>query len=212
MMLSVAQRWADLRRQGRLLLRHVLHAGGITASGRRARTESLAGLFRTVNAWIRASGVEHCIVYGTLLGWHRGGEILGHDTDVDFGAPLGAYPALLAARGFLPRGCTLHDTSHRHGGPKLYVECRGWEADIYFFSEEGGLLRTILRSEIPSDTLAFPREWMFPARPAVFLGEPTFVPANPVAYLEHLYGYIGADAVRVRSTGYFRPRHPPVGT
>lgn len=176
-----------------------------------AKTAALEILFRTVNAQLRALGVEYALAYGTLLGWHREGRLLPHDLDVDFGAAVEAFPAIWAARTKLPRGFTMHDTSHHHHGPKLYVSYRGWEADIYFYAEENGRLRSLERSRNPGDVAPFPREYFFPRQPAVFLGEPTFVPAQPVALLTHLYRYLGPDAVRDPVTRYFRPRAEVTG-
>jgi phosphorylcholine metabolism protein LicD len=198
--------WDYLRRQGRVLVRHVRYADAAwSESGRRARAAALATLFRTVNAWLRESGAEHWICYGTLLGWWREQRILAHDRDVDFAAPVGAYAQLKAAAGRLPPGFTLHDTSHRHGGPKLYINYRGWEADIYFLVEENGRLRTILHSPNPGDTAPFPREWFYPARTVNFCGAPTQVPAQPESYLAHTYGYTGPDAELDPVTRYYRP-------
>ncbi len=205
MALSFACRLADLRRQGRLLFRHVRYLA-FASAGRRGRAAALERLFRGVNAWLAASDVEYCLVYGTLLGWQREGRILGHDRDVDFGTPESSYPRLMAARGGLPRGFKLWDTSSRHGGPKLYVSYRGWEADIYFFAENQGMLRVILQSDLPGDRTPFSRELMFPLQPATFLGAPTFVPAQPSAYLEHLYRYTGPDAELDPETSYYRHR------
>ena len=205
MALSLASRLADLRRQFRLLARHVRYPG-FTKSGRKSRAVALENLFLGVNAWLQESGAEYFLVYGTLLGWHREGRILGHDRDIDFGLPRADYPRLIAARKFLPEGFELWDTSWRQGGPKLYVTYRGWEADLYFFAEQEGRMRVILESDLPGDRLPFPRELLLPRQPATFLGAPTFVPAQPSAYLEHLYRYTGPDAELDPDTHYYRPR------
>ena len=202
------ERWAGVRRAGRLVLRQVRYGTAPwSEEARSARARALAELFKGVNGWLGASGVEYLIVYGTLLGWQREGRILLHDRDVDFGVPESAFDVLWSRRSELPAGFCLEDTSWRHGGPKLYVTYRGWEADIYFFREEDDFLRTILVSDIPSDTRPFPKAWFYPRNPVTFLGEPTFVPRDPTSYLTHLYGYLGPDAVRDRKTGYFKPRH-----
>lgn len=205
---TLAQHWADWRRRGRLLRRHLRHGrASFTAIPSATRTAELTELFRGVNRWLRSLGVEHALAYGTLLGWHREQRILPHDRDVDFAAPLAAYPAIRAAGGTLPPGFTLHDTSYRHHGPKLYVAWRGWEADLYFFRERSDdALQSTERSENPGETNPFPREFLFPLQPSTFLGEPVWVPAQPVALLTHHYGYIGPDAVRDPVTRYFRPR------
>ena len=197
----------SLTRQLRLLVRHVRYADSAwSESGRRARAEALETLFRGVNAWLRETGVEHWICYGTLLGWWREGRILAHDRDVDFAAPLAAYATLKAAASRLPRGFTMHDTSHLHGGPKFYISYRGWEADVYFMVETEGTLLPILNSTLPGDTTPFPRELFYPARDAVFHGVDTRVPAEPERYLRHIYGYIGPNAELDPVTRYYRPR------
>jgi hypothetical protein len=203
----VAHWWAGVQRQWRLARRHARYGrASFAGAASAAKDAALRRLFAPVNAHLTRLNCEHVIVYGTLLGWHRDGRLLPHDTDLDFGVPVAAYPTLRASGGTLPPGFTLHDTSHRHGGPKLYVECGGWEADIYFFAETDGRLLPHLISNEPGDSVPFPREWFYPRQPATFLGEPTFVPAQPVAYLEHLYRYLGPNAEKDPTTGYFRPR------
>lgn len=202
MSLRATHAWARVCRDSRLLLRHVRFG----LAGRAARHQALATLFRTVNGHLRALGIDYWLAYGTLLGWHREGRILAHDYDVDFGLMEEHYPRLKETAARLPRGFTLHDTSHRHLGPKLYVEHRGWEADLYFFRATGDSLHMLERSLNPGEIAPFPRAWMFPLQPATMLGEATQVPAQPLPYLVHTYGYIGPDAVRDPVTRYFRPR------
>jgi hypothetical protein len=199
--------WHDLRRQGRLVGRAARQASAaVSGSSGRERQEALKGLFGAVNTWLRGASVDYWVVYGTLLGWYREGAILSHDGDVDFGVPEECYDVLKGRSRMLPPGFQLFDTSRRHGGPKLYVSHRGWEADIYFFRRTGDRLTTILRSAIPSDTLPFPVSWFYPPAPATFLGAATQVPNSPELYLRHLYGYLGPDGIRDRATGLYRPR------
>jgi hypothetical protein len=198
---------ANLRRQFRLLRRHLRYGPpGWPISDKSAYAAALATLFRGVNQHLLTLGGDYWIVYGTLLGWHREGRILPHDYDVDFGAPVARYREILNSAHLLPEGFTLHDTSHRHHGPKLYIEYHGWEADIYFYTEKDHHLRSTEKSLNPGDTIPFPREYFYPPTPARLLGQPTFVPAQPVAYLEHIYRYLGPDAIRDPVTRYFRPR------
>jgi hypothetical protein len=205
--MSLVHSLDSARRQLRLLVRHVRYADALWSDpGRKTRAEALATLFRTVNAWLREARVDHWICYGTLLGWWREGRILAHDRDVDFAVPVDAYERLKAAAVRLPKGFSLHDTSHRHGGPKLYVNYRGWDADLYFLTETDGRLHPLLKSLNPGDTAPFPREWFYPARTADFLGEETRVPNEPERYLTHTYGYTGADAELDPVTRYYRPR------
>lgn len=199
--------WSTLARQARLLRRHVRFGrASFTRTPNPRRTAALEIVFRTVNTHLRKLNVDYALAYGTLLGWHRERAVLAHDYDVDFAAPVAAYSAIKASAHGLPAGFALHDTTHRHHGPKLYFAYQGWEADIYFYTEENGQLRSTERSRNPGEYLPFPREFFFPRQPAVFLGEATFVPANPLALLTHHYRYLGADAVRDPVTRYFRPR------
>lgn len=199
--------YAALARQLRLLRRHLRYGPpGWPGSDAAARSVALATLFQVVNQHLRSLGGDYWIVYGTLLGWHREGRILSHDYDVDFGAPIERFHEILASLQRLPPGFAVRDNSHRHGGPKLCIDYEGWEADLYFFYPDADQLRVRLRSDILSDNLPFPRAWFYPPRPVTFLGETTFVPDQPLPYLEHLYGYIGPNAVRDPTTGYFRPR------
>lgn len=205
--MSVPHSWKYLARQARVLVRHVRYADAAwSESGRQRRAEALVTLFRTVNTWLRETGEEHWICYGTLLGWWRDGRILAHDRDVDFAAPAESYQKIKAAASRLPRGFSLHDTSHRHGGPKLYINYRGWEADIYFLVEQNGQLRAILSSPNPGDTAPFPRAWFYPARDVTFHGADTRIPPEPELYLKHTYGYTGPDAELDPVTRYYRPR------
>ena len=198
---------ATLLRQLRLLRRHLRYGpAGWTRFGQAARLDALATVFRGVNRYLRDLGIDYWLVYGTLLGWHRDGRILAHDYDVDFGAPAACFPRIWESRDRLPAGFTLRDTSPRHHGPKLYCEYRGWEADIYFFREMDGQLCSTERSRNPGDMKPFPRDYFYPRQSTTFLGEATWVPAKSTGYLEHIYGYLGPDAVRDPETRYFRPR------
>lgn len=200
----------DLRRNARLLLRHLRYG---TASFRRqpsvVRTAALQKLFRDVNAHLSDLGIPYALAYGTLLGWYRERDLIAHDYDIDFAAPASAYPTVLASQSRLPPGFELYDTSHRHRGPKLYVNHGGWEADIYFYTEDGDQLCSTEQSRNPGDMLPFPRAYFFPVQPVSFLGVQTFVPAQPEAVLRHVYRYLGPDAERDPVTRYFRPRNPP---
>lgn len=204
---GAAWRRRDFSRQFRLFLRHVRYGpASFLRKDSAVKVRLLTEVFRGVNTHLRTLGVDYALAYGTLLGWHRERRILPHDYDVDFIAPVAAYPVIKASGAKLPPGFTLHDTSYRHFGPKLYVSYRGWEADIYFLRTEGACLRSTEDCVNPGDIAPFPREFFYPLQPAEFLGEPTFVPARPVDLLTLHYGYLGSDAVRDPVTRLFKPR------
>ncbi len=197
----------DVLRQARVLARDVGVSRLVRGRGRLdAIRAGLEAVYRGTNRFLAGLGVEYWLVYGTLLGWHREGRLLEGDRDVDFGAHEKEFPRIWAARGSLPSGFRMHDTSGNHYGPKLYVVHRGWEADIYFYRDTGDRLQSWEKSRNLGDMAPFPRAFVYPSRPVEFLGEPTRVPADPEAYLVHTYGYIGRDAVRDPTTGYWSPR------
>ncbi len=170
------------------------------------KEEALTMLYRGVNSYLNQLGVSHALSFGTLLGWHRNGKFLPHDKDVDFTAPVEAYPLIWQSRAKLPRGFKMYDTSVFHGKPKLYIRYRGWEADIYFEAQEQGMISLLIVGGLPGDALPFPRELMYPLQSVTFLGEQTFVPAKAEALLKHHYGYIGPNAELDPVTQYYRPR------
>jgi hypothetical protein len=166
----------------------------------------LEAVYHGTNRFLRELGVEYWLLYGTLLGMHREGRLLDGDRDVDFGAHEREYPRIWQARHALPAGFRMVDTSANHHGPKLYVVHRGWEADIYFYRDADGLLHSHLKSRYIAETAPVPRGFVYPLRPAAFLGEPTTVPNDVLACLVHTYRYIGRDAVMDPATGYWSPR------
>jgi len=199
---SVAPRCVGWQRQCRLLWRNISRGW----RGAESRQRDLIVLFRGVNAWLRASGAEHWIAYGTLLGWHRERQILRHDADVDFAAPVAASERIRQSGAQLPAGFALFDSSHRHRGPKLYITYRGREADIYFYRDENGLLQSTESSINPGEFAPFPRELVFPLIEATLHGAIIDVPGRAEDLLRHHYRYLGPDAVRDPSTRFFRPR------
>ncbi|MEW6280211.1 MAG: LicD family protein [Candidatus Eremiobacterota bacterium] len=168
--------------------------------------ENLAEVFQVTNRVLREAGVDYWLVYGTLLGCYRQADLLPGDDDVDFGAHEREYARVWELRHRLPPGYSMRDTSYKHNGPKLLVERDGWKADIYFYREEDGMLRSLERSDHPGDVAPFPADYVFPTLSAELLGQPTRLPRDARSYLEHTYGYIGPDAVRDRRTGYWKRR------
>lgn len=197
----------DYTRQVRVLLRNLRYSRLL---GRRrqqmAIQSALTQVYLVTNRFLHHLHIDYWLVYGTLLGWHRTGEIIPGDRDVDFGAHERHYTQIWAARSALPPGFRMFDTSHRHDGPKLYVVHRGWEADIYFYKDANDRLQSYERSNNLGDMQPFPKGFVYPLRPATFLGEATYVPQDALSYLEHTYGYIGFDAVKDPKTGYWHQR------
>jgi hypothetical protein len=203
----VTGRWHDVARQARILARNVRVSRRLRgAAGLAARRAGLEAVYHATNRLLASLGVDYWLVYGTLLGYHREGRLLDGDRDVDFGAHEREYARIWEARHALPADCRMVDTSRNHFGPKLYVVCRAWEADIYFYRDDGLTLQSWERSGNPGDVAPFARHVVYPLRAVTFLGETTRIPADAEAYLRHTYGYIGPNAERDPATGYWREK------
>jgi hypothetical protein len=195
----------DYRRQLRVLLRNIRYSRLVCGSQQVARIRaSLAEVYSVTNHFLRSLDVDYWLVYGTLLGCYREGQLIAGDRDVDFGAHEKEYTKIWRARDRLPAGFHLIDTSRRHYGPKLYVVHHGWEADIYFYRDANHQLQSYEKSSNRGDMQPFPKAFVYPLQATTFLGEPTNIPQDARAYLEHTYGYIGKDAVKDKTTGYWR--------
>lgn len=201
----------DALRQGRVLLRNIRHSRLVAgAEHEKKKYAALEEVYAATNRFLYNLGVEYWLVYGTLLGYYRNGGLIKGDRDIDFGASEKEYETIREARAELPDGFRMFDTSHKHGGPKLYVvSSTGWEADIYFYRDRDGQLQVYENSPNTGDTMPFPREYVYPLKAATFLGKPTNVPNDAEAYLRHTYRYLGEDGVRDPKTGYWHPPATP---
>lgn len=195
----------DLVRPLRLLRRHIRYRTWTASSKVRIR-QALRELFQLANRWLSTLGLPYWLNFGTLVGYHRERDIIHGDLDVDLAMWERDYPAVWAARDSVPRPLRLFNTTHRHLGPKLYLEYEGWEADIYFLRNEDGMARSLEKSLMINDTTPFPADWIEPLERVDFLGEKTWAPHRTLDFLTHTYGYLGADGKRDPRTGYW---HPP---
>lgn len=168
------------------------------------KIEILQHLFREINQLLRQSGEDYWLDFGTLLGNYREKGIIPHDIDVDFGMQEKSYGKVLELKSSLPSSIKFYDTSQNHRGPKVYFSYKGFDVDIYFYEDLGENLRSYENSRYPNETTPIPKNLIFPLRKSSHLGETTFVPIHTKEYLEHIYGYIGKNAVRDLQTGYWK--------
>ncbi|UXX78707.1 LicD family protein [Reichenbachiella carrageenanivorans] len=167
------------------------------------KLEILEELFRVTNNYMKSTGAMYWIDFGTLLGYHRENTILPHDIDVDFGCHEEEYEKVWSKRKELPNGFKLYDTSFRHRGPKLYFNYKGFDADVYFYEDKGNTLTSYENSHYPSERTPFAKTLALPVKATKFLEQDTFIPAQPKAYLEHIYNYLGSNGRRDNTTGYW---------
>lgn len=174
--------------------------------GRNHRHKARADLrsfFVGMNAFLQEIEVDYWLAYGTLLGFWRDRDLILGDSDLDFGLRVEDYQRLLDFRHRLPAGCVMVDTSHKHGGPKLYVRCGLFAADLYFYETQGEQLRLFLNSHYVADSTPVPRAMILPTRPDHFLGQPTRVPNQVEELLLWTYQYLGSDGKLDPATGFW---------
>lgn len=175
--------------------------------GEKQKLAVLGEIYRVTNNYLKQLNVEYWITLGTLLGYSRENDLIPHDEDVDFGLHENDYEKVLSGADMLPPGFRLFNTTFDHRGPKLYIEHKGWEADLYFYEDDNVNLRSYIKSDEGGESKPFPKNLIYPLQKTEFLGEETWIPANPQAFLEHLYGYIGADAEKDPITGYWHKKN-----
>lgn len=167
--------------------------------------DRLVESFRVVNRFLGELEIEYCLIYGTLLGHYREGDIIKGDNDIDLGTFEPNYSRIVSQADRLPPGYTLHDTTHRHNGPKLYVASPdGWEVDIYFFRDLGEQLQSTTIESNSVHMLPFAKDLMLPLQATEFVGQKTWVPHQSEAWLRHSYGYLGPDAYLDKQTSLWK--------
>lgn len=153
--------------------------------------------------FLNQTGEAYWLDFGTLLGFYRVNGILSHDIDVDFGMREASYPQVLSRRNLLTPKLKFYDTSHRHHGPKLYLNYKGFDVDIYFYEDFSEAIRSYEKTNWPNERQLIPKRLIFPLQPVQFLGKESTIPANSKEYLGFIYGYLGADAKRDQKTGFW---------
>ncbi|MFT7036848.1 MAG: phosphorylcholine metabolism protein LicD [Cyclobacteriaceae bacterium] len=170
---------------------------------RRKKIIHLEQIYQVTNQYLKTLNVGYWLDFGTLLGYYRERNILLHDVDVDFGISEVDFEKTWTSRHLLPKGFTMYDTSHKHRGPKLFISYKGFDVDLYFYEDQGKKIASYEESKYPSDSKPLDKHLVFPIKEIEFLGSSTFIPNAPKEYLEHYYGYIGANRIRDQSTGYW---------
>ncbi len=174
---------------------------------KKKKLEILDQIFRVTNDYMQKTGATYWMDFGTLLGYHREGGIIGHDIDVDFGAHESEFDKIWSKRNDLPDGFKLYDTSYKHRGPKLYFNYKGFDADVYFYEDKDGTLTSYENSNYPNERTPFDKSLALPVKETTFLGIKTYEPAQTQKYLEHIYNYLGSDGYRDTKTGYWHKKN-----
>ncbi len=153
--------------------------------------------------FMNQTGEEYWLDFGTLLGYQREKGIIAHDIDVDFGMHEKSYQKVLSQKHLLAKKVKFYDSSHRHRGPKLYFNYKGFDVDIYFYEDLGDAVRNYENTRWPNERREVPKDLVYPLQGVNFLGKKSLIPAQPKEYLEYIYGYLGTDSKRNRDTGFW---------
>lgn len=163
----------------------------------------LTELYQYSVDFLNTVGEEYWLDFGTLLGYHREGGIIPHDIDADFGMHEKSYKKVLANKSRLSPKVKFYDSSHRHRGPKLYFNYKGFDVDIYFYEDLGDAVRNYEDTSWPNERREMPKEIVYPLQDVNFLGKTCLIPSKSKEYLEYIYGYLGIDAKRNQQTGFW---------
>ncbi len=146
----------------------------------------------TVLAALARAGVEAFPAYGTLLGAHRDGALIGHDSDADLGyVSRHTHPADVVLESFAIQrrlaGMGYEVVRYSGGGIKVMVQegdgnTRGLDVFSGFFDGAGNL---ILMGEVRTP---FEPDWIYPLGTTTLEGRELPAPAEPDQLLAAMYG------------------------
>jgi len=173
---------------------------------RERKLQILREMFRYSIDFMNEVGEEYWLDFGTLLGYYREQDIIPHDIDVDFAMHESAYEKILAKKHLLSVKVKFYDSSHRHHGPKLYFNYKGFDVDVYFYEDLGETMRSYENTNWPNERRAIPKELIYPLKEEFLMDKKTLVPNHVKQYLEYIYGYLGRDAKRNLSTGFWEKK------
>lgn len=179
--------------------------GGIVGQVSTRRTRILHELYAHASHFLDQLQAPYWIDFGTLLGYHRSGDVIPHDQDIDFAMEAKYYEKLLSMQSSLPKELTFQDKTKCHNGPKIKLNYKGFDGDIYFYEDLGDHIRSFENSFYPNERSLVPKSLIFPLQQVTFLNRDILAPANVQGYLEHVYGYLGTGGWRDQKTGIWNP-------
>jgi FkbM family methyltransferase len=189
------------RRIGRSLRRHGLFRDRKGApSDAPVSRETIVGNLIDAYDLLEALGVRCWLTDGTLLGYFRDRDILGHDVDVDLGCFIEDYSDAIISD-FKKKGWRLEYVFGRKKlGLELSFTRHGAKVDLFFFYREGGRLwhggwKGVDKGK-RRRLIKFYYE-PFDLEETEFLGHRFRVPADTLRYLEAKYGKDWSTPIRV---------------
>jgi hypothetical protein len=163
-------------------------------TGHKKTIDQLIELYDKVMTFFNADncGVNFILFYGSLLGYHRNGQFIQFDDDIDVIVPRTCREKLLQYIDTITPNKlnTIRVTLNNNDILQLCIMDEGVENkigpfDIYFYDEPANSNDILI---IWDGNLLFKRCDIFPLRCIIFNGHPIFIPNNPGAILLDLYG------------------------
>jgi len=183
-----------------------IHFTALPGNYRKRKVEILREFLQLSVEFLNRVDEEYWLDFGTLLGQHRENDIIPHDIDIDFAMHEKSYKNVLENKDLISPKIKFYDSSHRHRGPKLYFNYKGFDADIYFYEDLGNHLRSYENADFENERQEIPKNLIYPLKEVEFLDKKIFVPCGTKEYLEFVYGYIGIDGSRNSKTGFWEKR------
>ncbi len=140
---------------------------------------------------LKTAGVEAFPAYGTLLGAHRDGALIGHDSDADLGyISQFTHPADVARESFQlqRRLAGMGYPVSRYSGAGFQVQVTESDGSLRGLDVFGGYFddeQLILLGEVRTP---FERDWIFPLGTTTLEGRTLPAPAQPDRLLAAMYG------------------------
>ena len=172
----------------------------------------------TVLEALDKAGIEGFVAYGTLLGAHRDGKLIGHDSDADLGyVSRHSHPVDVMLESFALQR-TLVDMGFvvtRYSGIAVKVHVPEADGTIRGLDVFGGFMRDGMLYLMGEVGAPFEESWIFPRSTVELEGRAFPAPAEPDRMLAAMYGegwrvpdpayvFTTPDSTRLRLNGWFR--------
>jgi hypothetical protein len=168
-------------------------------AGHKKTVDQLIELYGTIMTLFKLfdCGEKFILFYGSLLGYHRDGQLIHNDDDIDVIAPRSCREKLLQyitdntlktvritfSNSDILQLCVV-DADNSNNNNNNNSKMIG-PFDIYFYDEPANSDDILIKWD---GNLLFKRCDIFPTRSVIFNGHPILIPNNPAAILMEVYG------------------------
>lgn len=149
---------------------------------------NIRGITETVIDYLNENGLEYMLIYGTLLGWYREGDIIRDDNDADLLVPRESFEVMKdvdwSELGLY--SVTQGSILQLNRNPMVQVDKQqGGMLDVYCLDmyEEGGEEYVLDKW----NNWAYRKDLLYPLRRAEFLGRVVRIPNQTVRLLTYHY-------------------------